>query len=113
MMILQERVGLQEQILQYSTTLSDDDCVPRLPLNGARNSHYYDDSEKFAICLPTKTGSTSWMKFLYALSVDHGQSDPNEIPDGIVFQTPEMPRTRDDLRAFIQNRTGNNKLVKC
>ena len=51
------------------------------------------------------------MKFLYALSIDHGQTDPDDVPGGKVFKTPEMPRKRDELRAFIANRTADNELV--
>ena len=105
------RVELQRSISAYSPHLLPDDCIPDLPLHGAGQAHYYDDNEKFAICLPSKTGSTSWMKFLYALSVDHGQSNPDEISGSVVFRTPEMPRGRDELRAFMANRTGENKLV--
>ena len=52
------------------------------------------------------------MKFLYALSVDHGETDPADVDDGVVFNTPEMPRERHELRPFIANRTGNNEYVK-
>lgn len=83
--------------------------MPDLPLNGHPNAHYYDDVEKFAVCLPTKTGSTSWMKVLYSLSIEHGDRDPDDIDGSIVFKTPEMPRQREKLKEFHSNRTGDNK----
>ena len=85
--------------------------MPDLPVHGQGLTHFYDDVEKFSVCLPTKTGSTSWMKFLYALSIDHGNSDPDDVDSSIVFKTPEMPRQRDELKEFYSTRTGENKLV--
>lgn len=89
--------------------MPNDNCVPDLPENSPAYAHYYDDTEKFNICLPTKTGSTSWTKFLYALSIDHGKTDPADIDDVVVFQTPEMPRGRNELRKFLVNRTSDNR----
>ena len=51
------------------------------------------------------------MKFLYALSIDHGETDPDEVHRSKVYKTPEMPKTRNELRNFIANRTGDHGYV--
>ena len=42
-------------------------CIPALPNRGSKLGHFYNDTFKFSVCLPTKTGSTNWLKALVAL----------------------------------------------
>ena len=101
---------MQASISTYSFNSSATNCIPDLPVIANANAHYYDDVENFAVCLPTKTGSTNWLKFFYSLSIDHN-SDPDDLDGAIIYSIPEMPRPRDELKEFYSDRTGENKLV--
>ena len=45
-------------------------CIPALPNRGSKLGHFYNDTKKFSVCLPTKTGSTNWLKALVGLVKD-------------------------------------------
>ena len=91
---------MQASISTYSFNSSATNCIPDLPVIANANAHYYDDVEKFAVCLPTKTGSTNWLKFFYSLSIDHN-SDPDDLDGAIIYSIPEMPRPRDELNILM------------
>jgi len=38
------------------------DCIPSLPKFGGKLEHFYNDTFKFSVCLPTKTGSSNWLR---------------------------------------------------
>jgi len=40
---------------------------------GSPENHFYDDKHKFHVCLPTKTGSTNWLKTLLDLYLYDGE----------------------------------------
>ena len=38
-----------------------------LAREGFPENHFYDDKHKYHVCLPTKTGSTNWLRMLFSL----------------------------------------------
>ena len=92
---------LQNQIREFNVPMSDGECIHTLPLNGPPESHFYDDKSKFNICVPTKTGSTSWLKLFYALFLEKN-INPEEISSSVIYRTPQMPKNQKELgRIYI------------
>ena len=73
---------------------------------GSPENHFYDDKHKFHVCLPTKTGSTNWLKTLVTLYSYDGDKNPEEIDSNLVYKMPQMPRFQKDLKEFVRGREG-------
>ena len=72
-------------------------------------ARFYDDDNKYAVCLPTKTGSSNWLRAFYSLSETNGELDPNNVTHKQLWSVSKMPTHRAELEAFRQNRTRNEK----
>ena len=61
-----QRVALQQAISNTERKLDVESkyCVPRLADKTQKQEHFYNDTFKFAVCLPTKTGCTNWQRGL-------------------------------------------------
>lgn len=80
-----ERYETQKTILDVSKKLPDSAlCVPRLADKTQKQEHFYNDTFKFAVCLPTKTGCTNWQRGLVSL-IKMGEKTPEELNDGEIF----------------------------
>ena len=101
-------------------------CVPSLPLKGNRYSHFYNDQEKFrtvftqknfafiydansqrkpiSVCLPTKIGSTNWLKALASLIKDEGHYHPGQMNQKDIWGTVE--RFPKEVKEVIEYRRG-------
>ena len=61
-----QRVALQQAISNTDRKLDVEAkyCVPRLADKTQKQEHFYNDTFKFSVCLPTKTGCTNWQRGL-------------------------------------------------
>ena len=61
-----QRVALQQAISNTERKLDVESkyCIPRLADKTQKQEHFYNDTFKFAVCLPTKTGCTNWQRGL-------------------------------------------------
>ena len=61
-----QRVALQQAISKTDRKLDVESkyCVPRLADKTQKQEHFYNDTFKFSVCLPTKTGCTNWQRGL-------------------------------------------------
>ena len=59
-----QRVEFQKKLLdKNSCMVEEEECIPSLPkLGGNKLEHFYNDTFKFSVCLPTKTGSSNWLR---------------------------------------------------
>jgi len=81
----QERSKLQKTVMAVEETLPTSKlCVPRLADKTQKQEHFYNDTFKFSVCLPTKTGCTNWQRGLVSL-VKMGAKTPEELTDGEIF----------------------------
>ena len=92
--------------MEGRATKDENLCVPVLPKEGSSENHFYDDKHKFHVCLPTKTGSTNWLKALLSLYAYNGLMNPEEVDANLVYKIPQMPRFGNELHEFIQGRQG-------
>ena len=62
----EQRVAFQEAILNLDKPVDVESkyCVPRLADKTQKQEHFYNDTFKFSVCLPTKTGCTNWQRGL-------------------------------------------------
>lgn len=80
-----ERLNFQKQILDFDVQLPDETlCVPRLADKSQKQEHFFNDTFKFSVCLPTKTGCTNWQRGLVSL-VKMGEKTPEELDDSEIF----------------------------
>lgn len=81
----EDRLQLQTTVLKVDEKLpSAKLCVPRLADKTQKQEHFYNDTFKFSICLPTKTGCTNWQRGLVSL-VKLGAKTPEELNDSEIF----------------------------
>lgn len=68
----EQRIAFQEAIINLDKPLDVESkyCVPRLADKTQKQEHFYNDTFKFSVCLPTKTGCTNWQRGLG--NVSHG-----------------------------------------
>ena len=73
----EQRIAFQEAIINLDKPLDVESkyCVPRLADKTQKQEHFYNDTFKFSVCLPTKTGCTNWQRGLGKVS--HGLTRPN------------------------------------
>ena len=95
----QERLALQSELINHSAK-SSGECNPQFPFKSI--AHYYDDDKKFAVCLPTKTGSRNWLKVLSAQVKFDGKVNPMDLEHG--QGVPKMPKLRSDMKKFSKQR---------
>ena len=128
----EQRVAFQEAILNLDKPVDVESkyCVPRLADKTQKQEHFYNDTFKFSVCLPTKTGCTNWQRGLGNVShtlcqfkgfhrelqsrnvplvslVKMGEKSPEELTDGEIFydldRYPKMGMTAErDLRSADQ-----------
>ena len=81
-----QRVALQHVIsnTEEKLTVESKYCIPRLADKLQKQEHFYNDTFKFAVCLPTKTGCTNWQRGLVSL-VKMGEKSPEELTQGEVY----------------------------
>ena len=84
------------------------ECIPDISREGSPENHFYDDKHKFHVCLPTKTGSTNWLKMLLSLFMYDGTKDPDEISSNDVYRMSQMPRFQKELGEFVKGRSGGD-----
>ena len=61
----QERKKLQSNVNAIDSELQESNaCVPRLADKTQKQEHFFNDTFKFSVCLPTKTGCTNWQRGL-------------------------------------------------
>jgi len=82
----EQRVTLQHAINNVDQKLDVESryCVPRLADKTQKQEHFFNDTFKFSVCLPTKTGCTNWQRGLVSL-VKLGAKTPEELTDGEIF----------------------------
>ena len=100
-MVAVGNIKLVTLLLPYRKGLSIPDeraCIPQLKRVGNTESHFYSDKHKFHVCLPTKTGSTNWLKMLHSLNFNRTSSND-------IYQ---MPHWSKQLKEFVRGRTGSN-----
>ena len=57
-----EKVALHKAISAGTCIPDETQCIPHITREGSPQNHFYDDKHKVHVCLPTKTGSTNWLK---------------------------------------------------
>ena len=58
-----QRLNFQKKLMDRNHCMTEvEDCIPSLPKFGGIMEHFYNDTFKFSVCLPTKTGSSNWLR---------------------------------------------------
>lgn len=99
---------LHELIKNGQNADDEKKCLPVLAREGSPENHFYTDKEKIHVCLPTKTGSTNWLKMLFSLYTSDGKIDPDEVDPNLVYQMPQLPRFAAQLDEHIRSRQGKD-----
>ena len=105
---IKERKALQNRIQDGAEVPDEKECLPAMSREGSPENHFYDDKHKFHVCLPTKTGSTNWLKMLYSLFQFEGNKDPAVIDKNYIYHMPQMPRFSEPLDEFRKGRSGRD-----
>lgn len=97
------RIKLQKEIQELHESKGEKPCIPALPNRGSKLGHFYNDTFKFSVCLPTKTGSTNWLKALVALVKD---KQPEYVSDRDTwYGLDRFPQTPGEASQFKKGRT--------
>ena len=103
-----QRLNFQHQLLDPTHCMAEEPaCIPALPKTGGKLEHFYNDLPvfKFAVCLPTKTGSTNWLRGLVSL-IKMGNPPPEDLIDSdIWYGVDRFPTQTDELTQFRKLRT--------
>ena len=92
--------------IQGKNLQDEKECIPVAAREGSPENHFYDDKSKFHVCLPTKTGSTNWLKMLLSLFLYNGDKDPEKISANDIYAITQMPRYSRELEEFAKGRSG-------
>ena len=107
----QERLQLQQDIAAMRQPNDITDCIPALPNKGAKLEHFYNDTYKFSVCLPTKTGSTNWLKALVSL-IREGSTEPENLAErDIWYGLDRFPKTAAEAKQFRTGRGSKESIT--
>lgn len=104
----EDKLELHNAISKGTSLPDEKECIPDISREGSPENHFYDDKHKFHVCLPTKTGSTNWLKMLLSLFMYDGTKDPDEISSNDVYRMSQMPRFQKELGEFVKGRSGRD-----
>ena len=100
---------MQQQLARLEPPMTTPEpCSPLLHRIGFSKSQFYSEKDKILFCLPTKTGSTNWLRLLNSIVVFNGDRDAKTIDSEEVWNGVEAPTMRDDLIPFRKVRTGKD-----
>lgn len=104
-----QRLQFQHQLIDPNHCMTEEsECIPALPKLGGKLEHFYNDTFKFSVCLPTKTGSSNWLRGLSSL-IKMGNPPPEEVAErDIWYGVDRFPKESDDLKKFRESRTPAN-----
>jgi len=106
-----ERHQLQKNIASMEPPTQVTSCIPALPNKGAKLEHFYNDTYKFSVCLPTKTGSTNWLKALVSL-IREGTVEPENLAErDIWYGLDRFPKTAAEAKQFRTGRGSQEAII--
>ena len=91
----QQARELQKAIISGKSIPDAEPCTPVISREGSPDNHFFDDKSKFHVCLPTKTGSTNWLKMLWSLYKFDGMIAPEKVDANMIYQISQMPRFQE------------------
>lgn len=100
------RIQFQRDIL---LSLPDnEECKPIIHPAGLIDNLFMTEEYKIRTCLPTKTGSTSWLRTLLSLQKYHGKKSPEEVRESWGSMQEKMPRNGWLLEEAAKSKDGSH-----
>ncbi|CBY18568.1 unnamed protein product [Oikopleura dioica] len=90
-----------------SSTADENVCKPITHPAGLLDNLFKSEEYKIRTCLPTKTGSTSWLRTLISLETYHGSKRPDEVHESWGSYSQKMLKNAWLLEDQVKAKTGD------